>query len=459
MVSRPGSTEKSTKHCMHHIQKTLLILALFVTCDSFAADKVRVACIGDSITYGAGIEDRENDSYPANLQKILGEGYEVVNFGFNARTMSSCGDYPYMNEQMYADARAFLPDIVVIMLGTNDTKPHNWNPEMFGKDYDRMVSEWKRTPSCPDIYVCLPPPVITDNFGITDSLVSSSVIPTVRSVADRHWLEIIDNNSILQGKADLFTQDGVHPNEAGAKVIAENVAATLRDNGWGDKPGKKVVFLGDSITDGGWGKMDGRPAIQRDYYDQNHVYGHGYQAECITHYMEKYPKKHLRFYNRGISGDTIYGISSRLDSEVLSLRPDMVSILVGVNDSHSATDKDFDFAAWETEYRAVLDRILASSPGCRIVLCTPFIEKRGASGRSLTYEVRRTTVEHLAEIVRAMASEYGFTCVDFARQMDGMLARDKSSDRNYWTWDGIHPTPQAHLRMARMWIRKAGRAI
>lgn len=436
------------------MRKILTALALLIACEGFASGPVRVACVGDSITYGARIEDRENDSYPAVLQDILGEGYEVVNFGYNARTMSSCGDHPYMDEQMYADARAFLPDIVVIMLGTNDTKPQNWNPDVFKEDYDHMIREWKSTPSCPDIYLCCPPPVIMDNFGITDSLVTSRVIPAVRELADRHWLEIIDNHSALKGRAECFDKDGVHPNEAGARVIAENVAATLRDNGWSDKPGRKVVFLGDSITDGNWGGGGARPAMDRNNYDMNHIYGHGFQAECMAYCMEKYPKKHLRFYNRGISGDTVYGVSARLEEEVLSLRPDVVSILIGVNDTHRGPYDNFDFASWEAEYRSVLDRIRASEPGCRIVLCTPFVAKRGANGRRPDYDGRRATVDRLAGIVRRLASEYGLTCVDFAEQMDSLLASDKSGDRNYWTWDGIHPTPQAHMKMARLWIRK-----
>lgn len=436
------------------MRRIILALALLIACEGFASNPVRVACIGDSITYGAGIENRDDDSYPAVLQDILGDGYEVVNFGINGRTMSSCGDYPYMSEQMYDDAKAFLPDIVIIQLGTNDTKPQNWNPDIFRVDYDHMIREWKSTPSCPDIYVCLPPPVITDVGGITDSIVTSSVIPAIKGLADGHWLEIIDNNSVLKGRADCFVQDGVHPNEAGARVMAENAAAVLRENGWSDRPGMKVVFLGDSITDGNWGGGGARPAAQRSNYDMNHIYGHGFQAECMACYMAKYPKKHLRFYNRGISGDTVYGISKRLEDEVLSLRPDAVSILIGVNDTHRGPYDNFDYSSWEAEYRSVLDRILASNPECRIVLCTPFVEKRGATGRRNDYEGRRAAVDSLAAIVRRLASEYGLTCVDFAELMDGMLATDKSGDRNYWTWDGIHPTPQAHLRMARLWIRK-----
>lgn len=436
------------------MKKLFIFLALLQACEVFASMPVRVACVGDSITYGAAIENRETYCYPVVLQGLLGDGYKVENFGFNARTMSSCGDYPYMNEQMYADAKAWLPDIVVIMLGTNDTKPQNWNPETFRKDYDSMIREWKRVPSCPDIYVCLPPPVIKGSWGINDSLVVSGVIPAVKQLADHHWLEIIDNYSVLQGRADCFCPDGVHPNAAGAEILAVNVASVLRDNGWPDHPGKKIVFLGDSITDGNWGNGGARPAMDRNNYDYNHIYGHGFQSEIASYYLEKYPQKHLKFYDRGISGDTVYKMSARFDSEVLSLRPDVISILIGINDTHSGPYDNFDFAAWTAEYRSVIDRALKADRNCRIILCTPFIEKRGASGRRDDYWQRRAVVEKMAEIVRDLADEYGFTCVDFFEQMDTMVAKDKSGDRNYWTWDGIHPTPQAHLAMARLWMKK-----
>ena len=86
---------------------------------------VKVACIGNSITYGAGIKDKIKDSYPAQLDRMLGKYYKTRNFGFSARTLLSKGDYPYMEENMFFDAIKWNPDIVIIKLGTNDTKMNN----------------------------------------------------------------------------------------------------------------------------------------------------------------------------------------------------------------------------------------------------------------------------------------------------------------------------------------------
>ena len=89
-------------------------------------DAIKVACIGNSITDGFGIDMRTAYGYPAQLQQLLGKDYWVKNFGVSSRTMLNKGDYPYMNEMAWKDALAFKPDIVIIKLGTNDSKPENW---------------------------------------------------------------------------------------------------------------------------------------------------------------------------------------------------------------------------------------------------------------------------------------------------------------------------------------------
>ena len=103
-------------------------------------DAVRVACIGNSITFGAGIKNRSRDSYPSVLARMLGDSYWVKNFGVSARTMLNKGDHPYMNEPAYKNALAFNPNIVVIKLGTNDSKSFNWKYKAdFMKDAQTMI--------------------------------------------------------------------------------------------------------------------------------------------------------------------------------------------------------------------------------------------------------------------------------------------------------------------------------
>ena len=134
-------------------------------------------------------------------------------------------------------------------------------------------------------------------------------------MADSNWLEIIDMHAAMSGMQENFV-DNIHPNEAGARIIAQTIHTALKDNGWTSARCKKVVFVGDSITDGDWAKADGRPAGERSHYDMNHIYGHGFQAECAAYYMSKYPQKHFRFYNRGLSGDRLAGIAARWGAAV-----------------------------------------------------------------------------------------------------------------------------------------------
>jgi lysophospholipase L1-like esterase len=193
-----------------------------------ADDRIRVACVGDSITYGAGIEKRNQNSYPAVLQKLLGDQYEVRNFGVNGSTLLMNGDKPYVKEKAFADAKKFNPNIVIIKLGSNDTKPQNW--EHIGEyvsDYKSLVGEFQGLESKPQVYICSPVPVYKEAFGITDSRVNE-LKPKIAEVAKDLGLPLIDLNMALSGKKEMFP-DGVHPDAAGAKIIAETVHKAMTE--------------------------------------------------------------------------------------------------------------------------------------------------------------------------------------------------------------------------------------
>ncbi len=190
---------------------------------------IRVACIGDSITYGSTIADREQDSYPAQLGRMLGDRYECRNFGVSGATMLKRGDKPYWNQTAFAKAQEWNPDIVVIKLGTNDTKPQNWQyASEYGPDYLAMIDVFKSLSSRPRIWVCMPVPAYPGRWGITDAVVREGVIPIVREVAENAGVKLIDLYHPFVGQADLFP-DTVHPNAAGAKKIAEIVCQAIQD--------------------------------------------------------------------------------------------------------------------------------------------------------------------------------------------------------------------------------------
>lgn len=188
----------------------------------------RVACVGDSITFGSGIDEREKNSYPAVLDGLLGDKFEVRNFGVGGATLQKRGDKPYWTQDTSKDVAAFNPHIVVIKLGTNDTKPQNWHgAKMFEVDLQAMVNHFTALPEKPQVFLCTPVPVHKDNFGIREDVVRDEVVPTVKEVAMRMEAPVIDLYAALKDDAAQFP-DGVHPNAAGAKKIAETVAAAIK---------------------------------------------------------------------------------------------------------------------------------------------------------------------------------------------------------------------------------------
>lgn len=190
-------------------------------------DAVRVACIGNSITFGAGIKNRSRDSYPSVLARMLGDSYWVKNFGVSARTMLNKGDHPYMNEPAYENALAFNPNIVVIKLGTNDSKSFNWKYKAdFMKDAQTMIDAFKGLPSQPKIYLCYPSKAYLTGDGINDDIISKEIIPMIKKLAKKNNLFVIDLHTAMDGMPELFP-DRIHPNEKGAQVMAKAVYQSI----------------------------------------------------------------------------------------------------------------------------------------------------------------------------------------------------------------------------------------
>ena len=204
---------------------SLLFLGLISFMTARAAEPIKVACVGDSITQGAGA--KSGQSYPSQLQALLGEGYKVGNFGVSGRTLLKKGDFPYWKEKKYQEALAMEPAIVVIMLGTNDTKPQNWKFEAeFADDYRELVKSFQSLKSKPKVFVCRPVPVPgKGNYGINEENIQKE-IPRVDALAKELGCGVIDMHAALVKTPELLP-DRVHPNTLGAGEMAKAAAKAI----------------------------------------------------------------------------------------------------------------------------------------------------------------------------------------------------------------------------------------
>ena len=213
----------------HHGQMLADLSAWLDSLPAPAPDAVRVACIGDSITEGFGIDLSGSFGYPALLQQMLGDGYMVRNYGISARTLLDSGDLPYMREYVWEEAQAFCPDIAVIKLGTNDTKDHNWvHKADFPGDLEKMIRTLQALPNRPKIYLCTPIPAFKSTWTINDRVITEEMIPILKDAVARYGLAgLIDLHSGFAAYGNLMQEDGIHPDDAGVRKIAEIVAQAL----------------------------------------------------------------------------------------------------------------------------------------------------------------------------------------------------------------------------------------
>lgn len=189
--------------------------------------QTRIACVGNSITYGSGIVGRDSLSYPVQLQKMLGVKYEVKNFGVSGATMLKKGNKPYWKETAFSNALAFNPEIVIIKLGTNDSKWFNWKySNEYPIDYKAMIDTFKNLSSKPKIYICLPVPVVENRWSISKDTVHNQVLPLVKQIAKDNNVDLIDLFTPFMGKYELLP-DKIHPDARGAKLMAEIIYGIL----------------------------------------------------------------------------------------------------------------------------------------------------------------------------------------------------------------------------------------
>lgn len=212
------------------MKRTLLLLCLLLCTTAYGGEKIKVACVGNSVTYGAGIENREVNSYPAQLQRMLGDGYEVMNFGKNGATLLDKGHRPYREQEEYRAALDFAADRVVIHLGLNDTDPRNWPNyrDNFVGDYLALIESFRRAnPQC-KIWICRMTPIAHRHprfkSGTRDWYKQEQA--AIESIAALAHTGLIDLQAPLYNRPDLLP-DALHPNTEGAGILAKTIYREL----------------------------------------------------------------------------------------------------------------------------------------------------------------------------------------------------------------------------------------
>jgi lysophospholipase L1-like esterase len=184
--------------------------------------------VGDSITYGMGVAlNRGKDSYPAQLQKLMGKEYQMLNYGVTGATLLKSGDKPYWNSGFFQSSQESDPAIVTIMLGTNDSKPQNWNAEDYETQLVELVTKYKNLPGHPAVYLLTPPAVFSNSIGARNDVIQNEEIPIILRVGEQTNTPVIDIFSATMDHPEYFP-DGVHPNAAGNTAIAEAIYAAIR---------------------------------------------------------------------------------------------------------------------------------------------------------------------------------------------------------------------------------------
>lgn len=212
----------------------------------------------------------------------------------------------------------------------------------------------------------------------------------------------------------------------GRLPAAEPIAAFAR--------GARILFQGDSITDGNRGRSA----------DPNHILGHGYVFIIAAKYGEASAAMNLNFMNRGSSGNTVSELQKRWEKDTLELKPDVLSILIGVNDqSH-----DVPLDEYERTYDELIAQAKTGNPKLRLVLCEPFTLPVGT--RKEGYEVWRAGIQARQDVVAKLAAKHDAALVRFQPVFEEAC---KVASAEHWIWDGVHPTYSGHQLMADEWER------
>ncbi|MBT4401422.1 MAG: hypothetical protein HN936_00080 [Bacteroidetes bacterium] len=440
--------------------KLIVLALLFSVSISVQSQIIKVACIGNSITYGSGLQNRDKQSYPAQLQFWLGKNYDVKNFGVSGATLLKNGNKPYWDQQAFTNAKDFLPDIVIIKLGTNDSKPVNWSyAEEFSSNYKELISIFKSLPSRPRILIATPVPVFTEEkWGISRAVVRDEILPMVKEIANSTHCDLVDLYSTCLNQGRFFP-DHVHPDPLGAEMMVEEIYIKLfhktsanhgtgfntaihpvpspeyrgASAGWGegkdwfsqhdainqigDDRQVDLVFLGNSITQswGGEGREVWAPV--KDLWDS--LYS---------------PRNAANF---GISGDRTQHILWRIENGNFDkIKPKAIVLTIGVNNFRGNTATEI--AAGIT---LIIKKLRKKLPSAKILLLGPL-----PAGKDSADPLRKQFLA-VHKQIRKLGVHIGvsYYCID-----KPFINDDGSLNYELMRTDNIHLAPKGY----ELWSQK-----
>ncbi|MDE5794213.1 MAG: alpha-L-fucosidase [Muribaculaceae bacterium] len=251
-------------------------------------------------------------------------------------------------------------------------------------------------------------------------------------------------------------------NDKDGKVFVETV--TPADDGPATvikiklKSDLTALFIGDSITDGGWGRSAGKalPSSNRNKTDQNHNLGHSYVMLSAAKMMAEDPTLKCNWLNRGISGNTIKELKKRWKEDVIEEDPDVLTVMVGINDVYKyyrdGGTEEFDVNNWTADFRDILTLAKDANPTVKIILMSPFVAEGRAVDSNIYPQVKKS-IDQCADSVKKLAKDFGAEYIDTNNLFNSLTSGNSNSKR--WLWDGIHPTPAGHQLIANLWTEKA----
>jgi lysophospholipase L1-like esterase len=236
---------------------------------------------------------------------------------------------------------------------------------------------------------------------------------------------------------------------AGAAALSSEPILAVNNSIQKKQSQLNFLFQGDSITDGNRGRNA----------DPNHIMGHGYAFSIASRAGATFPEKQNSFYNRGISGNKVTDLAARWQNDTLNLKPDVLSILVGINDSSSVVNNypnNVTVTQYEKVYRELINQTKNALPECLLVLCEPFILPVGKVKDN--WAAYNDDVKQRQQVVSKLAKEFNAVFVPLQTIFDKEHNSARVADE-YWIWDGVHPSYSGHELITKEWLKQVGKRL